>query len=147
MFDFDKLDFVTVTHGGRGSSNDPVSITHSFKTKKNELLFRLSRDVMDKAGLKYGDKVHIQFASDNTFCRIVASKESGSVTLSQQVKNFEQSAGLVRLTYRTSLPNFLEVEGLKLNKALKRVKYVHESDMLQCVEGSVTFKLKLAETE
>lgn len=142
---FDSLDFKKVTTTGRATSNDPVSITHSFKTKKNEIMFRLSRDVMDKCDFKYHDKVHILFAADDTVCRIIKSDQAGAVTLSQQIKGNENSAGLVRLTYKSSLPNFLEKESK--DKILDRVRYVHEDDKIQYDSGAVTFQLKLVDTD
>lgn len=144
---FDDLDFKTVTSVGRSGSNDLISITHNDSGSKNELMFRLSKEVMDKAGFAYKDKVIIQFAQEDTVCRIVKSEEQGSVTLSKQVQNNPLSASIIRLTFKYGLPNFLERESAKDGKEYKKVKYVHEGNMIQYKAdvGQLTFKLKLDE--
>ncbi|EHH2456324.1 hypothetical protein J7X56_004595 [Vibrio parahaemolyticus] len=144
---FDNLDFKTVTTTGRGVSNDPVSIVHSHKTKKNEILFRLAREAMDKCGFVYGEKVHVQFAADNSVCRIIKSTKSGSVTLSQQVKDNPNSAGVVRLTYKSTLPDFLGKESRADNKKYNRVRYVHEDDKIQYDKDMITFQLSRVEAD
>ncbi|EKO4002936.1 hypothetical protein DXJ58_22280 [Vibrio fluvialis] len=142
---FDNLNFKTVTTTGRNVSNDPVSITHSVTEKKNEVLFRLSRETMDSCGMKYGDKVHVQFANNNTVCRIIKSDSVGSVTLSQQVKDSESSAGIIRLTYKPTLPNFIETESKQNGSPVTKVRYVHENGMIEYSkeQNAVTFQLKL----
>ncbi|MGF1762448.1 hypothetical protein [Aliivibrio kagoshimensis] len=141
---FDDLDFKTATAtSGRSGSNDPVSITHSFKTKKNEMLFRLTKECMDASKLTYGNKVHIQFAANNTVCRVIRTNDRSGVTISQQTKDNELSAGIIRLTYKNSLPNFLEIESKSKNLKINKVRYVHENDKIQYGEGDVTFQLKL----
>ncbi|MDO6544285.1 hypothetical protein [Photobacterium sanguinicancri] len=144
---FDQLNFKTVTTAGRSTSNDPVSITHSHKTKKNEILFRLSRETMDKCGFTYGCKVHIQFAAEGTVCRILKSDASGAMKLGQQTKDNESSAGIVRLTYKDVLPNFLKIESEKDAKEYVRVRYINQDDMIQYEDDTLTFQLKRIEAE
>jgi hypothetical protein len=140
---FESLDFTTVTAGGRSKSNDLVSITHNHTSSKNELMFRISKEAMDLAGLNYQDKLIIQFADNDSVCRFVRSDEKGAVLLSKQVKNNPLSAGIVRLTHKYGLPNFLKNETEKEGKEISKVKYVHEKEMIQYVEelGQLTFKL------
>ena len=146
---FDNLDFKTVTSLGRSGSNDLISITHNDSGSKNELMFRLSKEVMDKSGFAYRDKVIIQFAQDDTICRIIKSDEQGSVTLSKQVQKNPFSASVIRLIFKYGLPNFLEKESKKDGKKYEKVKYVHEDNMIQYDPdfGQVTFKLKLDEKD
>lgn len=146
---FENLDFKTVTTVGRSGSNDLISITHNDSGSKNELIFRLSKEAMDKAGFEYKDKVIIQFAQEDTICRIVKSDEQGSVTLSKQVQNNAFSASIIRLVFKYGLPNFLERESKKDGKKYKKVKYIHEDNMIQynIDNGQLTFKLKLDEKD
>jgi hypothetical protein len=146
---FDNLSFKTVTSLGRSGSNDLISITHNDSGSKNELMFRLSKEVMDKSGFAYRDKVIIQFAQEDTICRIVKSEEQGSVTLSKQVQKNPLSASVIRLTFKYGLPNFLEMESKRDGKQYERVKYVHEDNMIQYSSdiGQLTFKLKLEEKD
>lgn len=144
---FSNLDdsFKTINATGRSSSSDFVSITHVDGNKKQEVIFRMSKEAMKEAKLEYRDKVLIQFASENTVCRIVKSKQGGSVTLSQQISNNEMSAGIIRITFKQGIPNFLKQENDKKSpeEPFKRVKYIHEENMIEFNEGQVTFKLKL----
>ncbi|MCL1059663.1 hypothetical protein L2729_16965 [Shewanella gelidimarina] len=146
---FDNLDFKTVTSVGRSGSNDLISITHNDSGSKSELMFRLSKEVMDKAGFEYKDKVIIQFAQEDSICRILKSDEQGSVTLSKQVQKNPLSASIIRLTFKYGLPNFLERESKRDSKEYKKVKYVHEDEKIQYDSniGQLTFKLKLEEKE
>ncbi|HDZ8910414.1 TPA: hypothetical protein RUX66_003214 [Aeromonas dhakensis] len=143
---FDNLSFKPITTTGRGSS-ELISITHSFKTKKNEILFRISHEVMEKCNFRYQDKVQILFANNNTVCRIMHSDKAGSVTLSQQSKKSETSPALVRLSFRPGLPDFLSKEGKAAHQTLNRVKYVHKEGKIDFQDGCVTFELELAEVE
>jgi hypothetical protein len=147
---FDNLDFTTVSAGARTKSNDPISITHNHKSKgKNELAFRLSKEIMDLSGLEYQDKVLIQFAENNSICRIAKSEDKGTVKLSKQVPNNSLSAGIVRLTFRYGLPDFIKKESEASGKNIVKVKYVHEDGMIEHLKdvGQITFKLKLESTE
>lgn len=146
---FENLDFKTVTSVGRSGSNDLISITHNDSGSKSELMFRLSKEAMDKAGFEYKDKVIIQFAQEDSICRILKSEDQGSVTLSKQVQKNPLSASIIRLTFKYGLPNFLERESERDGKEYKKVKYVHEDNMIQygADVGQLTFKLKLEEKE
>ncbi|WP_260847956.1 hypothetical protein [Shewanella algae] len=146
---FDNLDFSTITTAGRSKSGDLVSITHSDSGKKNELMFRLSKEAMDKSGFEYGDKVVIQFAANDSVCRIMKSDSSGSVTLSKQVQTNPMSAAIIRMTFKYGMPNFLEKEQANHTTELVKVRYVHEDKQIQYDKdvGQVTFKLKLEEVK
>jgi hypothetical protein len=137
--------FETINATGRSSSSDLISITHNIGTKKEEIAFRISKEAMKKAKLEYRDKVQIQFAANNTVCRILKSEQGGSVTLSQQITNNDMSAGIVRLMYKQGIPNFLKMEEEKLlqENKLTKVKYIHEDDQIEFADSQITFKLKL----
>lgn len=143
---FDNLKFKAVTTAGK-SSSELVSITHSFKTKKNELLFRISNEAMEKCGFQYQDKVQILFADGNTVCRIMKSDKPGCVTLSQQTKKSDTSPAVIRLSFRAGLPDFLAQESKGTDKKLNRVKYLHKDDMIEFKEGCLTFQLDLVDSE
>ena len=145
LFDNIEGQFKTINATGRSSSNDLISITHVKGNKREEVIFRMSKDAMDQSKLNYKDKVQIQFASENTVCRIVKSTQGGSVTLSQQITNNDMSAGIIRITFKLGIPDFLkqENENISPKDPIKRVKYIHEENMIEFGEGQVTFKLKL----
>ncbi|MEI4971552.1 hypothetical protein ACET9E_10005 [Aeromonas caviae] len=143
---FDNLKFKAVTTTGK-STSEPVSITHSFKTKKNELLFRISSEVMEQCNFQYQDKVQILFASDNTVCRIQKSDKPGCVTLSQQSKKSEASPAIIRLSFRPGLPDFLTQESKVARKQFCRVKYLHKDDLIEFKDGCLTFQLDLVDSE
>jgi hypothetical protein len=143
---FDNLNFKAVTAAGK-SSSELVSITHSFKTKKNELLFRISHEAMERCGFQYQDKVQLLFANDNTVCRIMKSDKPGSVTLSQQTKKSDTSPAIIRLSFRAGLPDFLAQESKGTNKTFNRVKYLHKDDMIEFKDGCLTFQLDLVDSE
>lgn len=145
MFSEFEGDFETINASGRSSSNDLVSISHTKGAKKQEVIFRINREAMNLAKLNYKDKVQIQFANNNTVCRILKTDKGGSVTLSQQISNNELSAAIIRLIYKPSIPNFLELENDKRDQdePLTKVKYIHEDKMIEYGEAQITFKLKL----
>jgi hypothetical protein len=145
MFSNLEDSFETINASGRSSSNDLVSISHVKGSKKEEVIFRINREAMNKAELNYKDKVQIQFADNNSVCRILKTDKGGSVTLSQQISNNDLSAGIIRLIYKPSIPNFIEMEnknGLQ-TEPLTRVKYIHENEMIEYGNSQITFKLKV----
>lgn len=146
---FENLEFTTVTAGSRTKSNDLISITQNKSKTKNELTFRINKEAMDLSGLDYQDKILIQFAENNSICRIAKSEEKGTVKLIKQVPNNPLSAGIVRLVFRYGLPNFLEKETKASGKKIVKAKYIHEDEMIEHVKGlgQLTFKLKLESTE
>lgn len=52
------------------------------------------------------------------------------------------SAGIIRITFKEGIPNFLEKENLLSDEKIKRVKYIHEENMIDFKPGQITFKLK-----
>ncbi len=141
---FNNIEFKTVTSNSRSSSGGLVSIVHSKLGKKNEIIFRVSKEAMDLSGFLYGDKVVVQFGSDDGVCRITKSDNGGSVTLSKQVAKSDASAGVIRLTYKEGLPDFLKKESNIEMRNVVRVKYVHKEKMIEYnkVVGQVTFQLE-----
>jgi hypothetical protein len=155
MFDEFEGSFEPIYATGRSGSSDLISINHVQGKKKEEVVFRVSKEAMRKANLIYRDKVQIQFANDNSICRITKSDKSGAVTLSQQVSGNEMSAGIIRLVYKQGIPNLLQKENEALEnatgsitkKVLTKVKYVHEEGKIEYGESQITFKLKLDTSE
>ena len=145
MFSEFEGEFEAVPTTGRASSQDMISLTHTKGKNKEEVVFRMSRRAMDKAGLKYKDKVEIQFAGDNSVCRIRLSSNEGAVTLSQQTANNKMSAGIIRLIFREGMPNFIEIENKsgKHEKVLSKTRYIHEENKIEYGNSRITFKLKL----
>jgi hypothetical protein len=145
MFSDLEKSFETINASGRASSSDLVSISHIIGNKKEEVVIRVSKEAIKKAGIVYRDKVQIQFAANDTVCRILKSDQGGSVTLSQQISSNDMSAGIIRLVYKQGIPNFLAIENEKGSypKPLTRIKYIHEDNMIEYGNSQITFKLKL----
>lgn len=154
MFIFDEfatVSFEPIKINSKSKEHEKVSVQHKKKnTGSSEIIIRLSKATMDECCFKYGSLLYLSFGATfnkEQFIRISSKKEHKhkyGVKLSKQNKSRDNSAGVIRATYKGSigLPDFLTLESI--DEELNRVKYIHDDNAFSATEGLLQFKMKLS---